>query len=63
MVFPIFMAGCEALDEYRRNQMLGAMRRAETCGMAHVQRARLLMQKVWETGKPWQMMIGGEFFG
>jgi hypothetical protein len=28
-----------------------------------VQRARTLMQKVWDTGKPWETLVSGEFVG
>ena len=28
-----------------------------------VHRARTLIERVWETGKPWETMAAGEFFG
>jgi hypothetical protein len=28
-----------------------------------VNKARSLMQKVWDTGKPWESLVSGEFFG
>ena len=28
-----------------------------------IQKAQTLLQKVWETGKPWESLVSGEFFG
>jgi hypothetical protein len=30
---------------------------------SQVQRGRTLMQKVWDTGKPWETLVSGEFVG
>jgi hypothetical protein len=31
--------------------------------MLQVQRARKLMEKVWETGQPWETLVDAEFIG
>jgi hypothetical protein len=31
--------------------------------LSQVSKARTLMQKVWDTGKPWETLVSGEFFG
>jgi len=35
----------------------------EEFGMSQVNKARTLMQKVWNTGKPWETLVSGEFVG
>ncbi|KAI9728939.1 MAG: hypothetical protein M1828_000024 [Chrysothrix sp. TS-e1954] len=63
MIFPMFSAGCEASDQRQQDAILQRMWSVEDLGMAQGRKARLLMQKVWETGKPWETLVTGEFFG
>lgn len=59
----MFTAGCEIGDEARRGEILERVRGMERVGMMQVGKARVLMERVWETGRPWETLVKGEFFG
>ncbi|KAF2280749.1 C6 zinc finger domain-containing protein [Westerdykella ornata] len=63
LLFPMFAAGCEATNEGQREKIIERLRCVEGFGIAQVRKARSLMQKVWDTGKPWESLVSGEFFG
>lgn len=63
LLFPMFAAGCDAREEGQREKVAERLRCVEGFGMTQVLRARGLMQRVWETGKPWESLVEGEFFG
>lgn len=63
MLFPMFTAGCDARKQEQRDMIMERLKGVEGWGMRHVLKARTLMQKVWETGKPWETLVEGEFFG
>ena len=64
LLWPMFTAGCEAPKEGAfRERILERLRSVEGCGMTQAYKARTLMEKVWETGKPWETLVQGEFFG
>jgi hypothetical protein len=63
LLFPMFTAGCDARDSGQREKIMDRLRCVEEVGMTQVHRARTLMQKVWDTGKPWEALVSGEFFG
>ncbi|KAL3963946.1 hypothetical protein ACCO45_000950 [Purpureocillium lilacinum] len=63
MVFPMFTAGCEAVDEGQRSKVLARFKSAERSGMEQVRRARRLMEAVWEEGRPWETLIRDEYIG
>jgi hypothetical protein len=63
LLFPMFSAGCEARTEEQRRVFMDRLEAVEGWGMSHVGRARTLMQTVWDTGKPWELLVDGEFFG
>ncbi|KAF2405625.1 hypothetical protein EJ06DRAFT_540806 [Trichodelitschia bisporula] len=63
LVFPMFTAGCEALPGVERNVILGRLGVVEGVGMEQVRRARVVMQRVWETGRAWESLVSDEFFG
>lgn len=63
LLFPMFAAGCDASDEGQREKIMERLRCVEGFGMTQVHRARSLMQRVWDTGKPWEALVSGEFFG
>ncbi|KAI9843182.1 MAG: hypothetical protein M1837_006544 [Sclerophora amabilis] len=63
LLFPMFTAGCDAREQGQREKIMERMQSVSTLGMTQVHKARTLMQKVWETGKPWETLVTGEFFG
>ncbi|RYP21836.1 hypothetical protein DL765_002061 [Monosporascus sp. GIB2] len=63
LLFPMFTAGCDAWDEGQRALILEKFVIAETHGMTQVHNARRLMQRVWETGRPWETLVSTEFIG
>ncbi|OIW35264.1 hypothetical protein CONLIGDRAFT_48738 [Coniochaeta ligniaria NRRL 30616] len=63
LLFPMFTAGCELVDSVERGAILERILTVERTGMVQVQRARRLMEKVWETGQPWEMLVDTEFIG
>ncbi|RYP54916.1 hypothetical protein DL768_000480 [Monosporascus sp. mg162] len=63
LLFPMFTAGCDASDEGQRTLILEKFMIAETHGMTQVHNARRLMQRVWETGRPWETLVSTEFIG
>ncbi|KAI2616605.1 hypothetical protein GGR54DRAFT_631711 [Hypoxylon sp. NC1633] len=63
LLFPLFTAGCDARDEGHRNLILKRFMTAENHGMTQVHNARRLMQKVWETQRPWETLVSTEFIG
>ncbi|EME39729.1 hypothetical protein DOTSEDRAFT_75392 [Dothistroma septosporum NZE10] len=63
LLFPMFTAGCEALADDQRMLFMDRLKAVEGWGMLHVGRARALMQEVWDTGRPWETLVNGEFFG
>ncbi|KAI9832423.1 MAG: hypothetical protein M1819_004412 [Sarea resinae] len=63
LLFPMFTAGCSAEDWDQRDKIMKRLRSVEACGMTHVRKARALLQKVWDTGRAWETLVSGEFFG
>ncbi|MCJ1391147.1 hypothetical protein MMC18_004009 [Xylographa bjoerkii] len=63
LLFPMFTAGCDAKHESQRDVISERMKSVEGTGMTQIRQARKLMEKVWETGKPWETLVQGEFFG
>lgn len=63
LLFPMFTAGCDAREQDQRDRIMERLKGVEGWGMPHVLKARTLMQKVWDTGKPWETLVAGEFFG
>ncbi|KAI0172048.1 hypothetical protein GGR52DRAFT_548814 [Hypoxylon sp. FL1284] len=63
LLFPMFTAGCDARDEGQRALILKRFLTAENHGMTQIHNARRLMQKVWETQKPWETLVSTEFIG
>ncbi|MCJ1416644.1 hypothetical protein MMC32_002982 [Xylographa parallela] len=63
LLFPIFTAGCDAKCAAQREVIKERMRSVEGTGMTQIRKARKLMEKVWATGKPWETLVQGEFFG
>src|SRR2546423_2910732 len=63
LLFPMFTAGVEAEDQTIKDTVLGRIKGVEDVGMCQVGRARALMEEVWRTGKEWEGLVQGEFFG
>ncbi|KAH7328988.1 fungal-specific transcription factor domain-containing protein [Stachybotrys elegans] len=63
LLFPMFTAGCEILDERGRGLMLGRFKSAEGSGLMQVCRARQLMERSWEEDRPWETLVEDEFIG
>ncbi|KAI9756495.1 MAG: hypothetical protein M4579_003834 [Chaenotheca gracillima] len=63
LLFPMFTAGCDAQEPEQREKIMERVRSVETFGMTQVHSARTLMQKSWDTGKPWETIADGQFFG
>jgi hypothetical protein len=63
LLFPMFTAGCDTQHAKQRSDILERMKSVERLGMTQVHKARTLMERVWETGKPWETLVAGEFFG
>lgn len=63
LLFPLFTAGCDTVDEAQRMRLLERVRRVEASGLAQVHRARRLMETVWVTGRPWETLARSEFIG
>jgi len=63
MLFPMFTAGCSALDERLKADLLERIKGVERAGSAQTRKARALMERVWETGLPWEFLVTDEFPG
>ncbi|KAL6706928.1 hypothetical protein ACN47E_005071 [Coniothyrium glycines] len=63
LIFPMFAAGCDAHEEGQREKIMDRLKGVEGFGMNHVPKISILMQSVWDTGKPWESLVSGEFFG
>ncbi|KAL8840460.1 MAG: hypothetical protein Q9170_001336 [Blastenia crenularia] len=63
LLFPMFTAGCDAREVGQREVIMERLRCVEESGMTQVHKARTLIEKVWETGRPWETLVTGEFFG
>ncbi|KAI0906373.1 fungal-specific transcription factor domain-containing protein [Ustulina deusta] len=63
LLFPMFTAGCDTQSEDHKALILDRFMSAEKHGMTQVHNARRLMQRVWETKKPWETLVSTEFIG
>ncbi|KAI1814601.1 fungal-specific transcription factor domain-containing protein [Poronia punctata] len=70
LLFPMFTAGCDTQSAEHRDLILRRFMSAENHGMtqvyhliSQVHNARRLMQKAWQTGKPWETLVSTEFIG
>lgn len=63
LLFPLFTAGCEVLDDKSRNYVLERMEGLETIGMTQVTKAKVVLERVWREGGSWDEVVGGEFIG
>jgi hypothetical protein len=63
LIFPMFAAGCDTEDQGQRDKIMERLRNVEGFGMTHTPKVATLLQRVWDTGKPWESLVSGEFFG
>ncbi|KAL9099727.1 MAG: hypothetical protein Q9163_004816 [Psora crenata] len=63
MLFPIFIAGCEALEDGCRRKFSDRLRSVERTGLTQACTARVLMERVWDEKKPWEQVSSGQFIG
>jgi hypothetical protein len=63
LIFPIFAAGCDTEDQGQRDKIMERLRSMGGFGMTHTPKVATLLQRVWDTGKPWESLVNGEFFG
>jgi hypothetical protein len=63
LIFPMFAAGCDTTDEGQREKIMERLKSVEGFGMTHTPKVATLLQSVWDTGKPWETLSSGEFFG
>ncbi|KAF8543644.1 fungal-specific transcription factor domain-containing protein [Trichophaea hybrida] len=63
LLFPLFTAGCEAIDSEHREYTLQRMLEVEKTGLTQVKHARLLLQRVWKERVAWWEIVNGEFIG
>lgn len=62
-LFPIFTAGVETEDALQRAEILSRLKGSEVLGMCQVNRARNIMESCWKTGRSWETLVKGDFFG
>ncbi|KAI0404933.1 fungal-specific transcription factor domain-containing protein [Xylaria palmicola] len=63
LLFPMFTAGCDTQSEDHKALILNRFTSAEKHGMTQVHNARRLMQRAWETKRPWETLVSTEFIG
>jgi hypothetical protein len=63
LLFPMFAAGCDAVDKGQRDKVMERLLAVEGFGLVQVGRARAIMERVWATGRAWEGLVQGEFFG
>ncbi|KAI1436343.1 fungal-specific transcription factor domain-containing protein [Xylaria sp. CBS 124048] len=63
LLFPMFTAGCDTQNEEHKMLILNRLISAEKHGMTNVHNARRLMQRAWETKRPWETLGSTEFIG
>lgn len=63
VLFPLFTAGCHALELGQREKIISRLCTVESFGMTHMGRAGRLMRRVWDSGKAWESLVSDEFVG
>ena len=63
ILFSIFTAGCEALEEETKNYILERIHGIEGAGMMQVSKAKKLMERVWEESQIAEGLAGQEHLG
>lgn len=63
MIFPLFTAGCQAIEPEHRQAILQGFEKMENYGMEQVHKAKKLLERVWATNMAPERLIVGEFIG
>lgn len=63
ILFPLFTAACETADPERREVVMERMEGMKRFGFLQVERSRVLVEEVWETGQSWEALLTTEFIG
>lgn len=63
ILFPLFIAGCEADEVAERSLVSNRFANLEKLGLVHVTAARQLMEQAWQTKEPWWKLSKGEYLG
>ncbi|KUI67295.1 Acriflavine sensitivity control protein acr-2 [Cytospora mali] len=63
LLFPLFTAACETADEKRRDLVRERLDSMARSGFLEVNKAKALIEKVWETERPWEDLLTTEFIG
>lgn len=63
LLFPLFTAACETADEARRVLIQERIASMGRTGLMQVQRAKALIEQVWDTEEPWETLLTTEFIG
>lgn len=63
LLFPLFTAACETADEARRVLIRERIKSMGRTGFLQLQKAKALIEQVWETGQPWETLLTTEFIG
>ena len=63
ILFPLFIAGCEAQGERDRGLLLERLQSVEKTGLTQARGAKAVVERVWETGEGWEGFVEGEFVG
>lgn len=63
MLFPLFTAACETTEPDRKVLIIQRMESMRRSGFLQVDKARVLAEKVWETGQSWEALLTTDFIG
>lgn len=63
VLFPLFTAACETVDEETRALVRERMESIRRIGFLSVDTARELIEEAWKTGKSWEAVLTTEFVG
>ena len=67
MLFPMFVAGCEALPGHNREKLKERLKSVEETGLTQAQKAREVMERVWKARDEgiedvgWEGLVGEDF--
>ena len=63
VILPLYLAGCESLDQRQRSEVLQRLQYIGNAGMAQVARVCTLLWDCWDNGKDWVEMDHDIFLG
>lgn len=63
ILFPLFTAACETMEEENRAMVRQRLRSLNRIGFLVADRASKLIEEVWKTGQSWEALLTTEFIG